>query len=159
MPQPLNLTGGGGGTLLVHCQTRTRLQARPCSVVLEVEQVLCVPGQRSHPGVEMRALEVGHSLKALLPYEILLISNREKRDRQCCYGDEVVLAQGGEGDVCHHLNASVGLATNDGPRPWLRGVKGYHHANLTPVQAVDSGQSTTIDQSVPIIAKMDECII
>jgi hypothetical protein len=49
--------------------------------VLEVEQVLRVLGQRSHPGVEVRALEVGHSLKTLLPYEILLILNWEKHDR------------------------------------------------------------------------------
>jgi hypothetical protein len=36
--------------------------------VLEVEQVLCVLDQRSHPGMEVRALEVGHNLKTLLPY-------------------------------------------------------------------------------------------
>jgi hypothetical protein len=30
--------------------------------MLEVEQVLCVPSQQSHPGVEVRALEVGHDL-------------------------------------------------------------------------------------------------
>jgi hypothetical protein len=45
MPQPLNLTGGGGGTLLVRRQTRTLLHTCPGGVVLEVEQVLCVPSQ------------------------------------------------------------------------------------------------------------------
>jgi hypothetical protein len=45
MPQPLNLTCGGGGTLLVCHQTRTLLLGCPGSVVLEVEQVLCVFGQ------------------------------------------------------------------------------------------------------------------
>jgi hypothetical protein len=45
MPQPPNLTSGGGGTLLVRCQTRMLLHACPSSVVLEVEQVLRVPGQ------------------------------------------------------------------------------------------------------------------
>jgi hypothetical protein len=44
--------------------------------VLEVEQVLRVLGQRSHPGVEVRTLEVGHNLKMLLPYGVLLIPNR-----------------------------------------------------------------------------------
>jgi hypothetical protein len=44
MPQPLNLASGGGGTLLVRCQTRTLLYAYPGGVVLEVEHVLCIPG-------------------------------------------------------------------------------------------------------------------
>jgi hypothetical protein len=92
MSQPLNLSCGGGGTLLVRHQTRTLLPGYPCGVVLEVEQVLRVLGQRSHPTVEVRALEVGHSLKTLLPYGVLLIPNREKRDRQCCSSGEAVLA-------------------------------------------------------------------
>jgi hypothetical protein len=37
MPQPLNLTSGGGCTLLVHRQTRTVLHACPDGVMLEVE--------------------------------------------------------------------------------------------------------------------------
>jgi hypothetical protein len=45
MPQPLNLTGGGSGTLLVRCQTRTLLPGCSGGVVLEVEQVLRVLGQ------------------------------------------------------------------------------------------------------------------
>jgi hypothetical protein len=45
MPQPLNLTGGDGGTLLVCRQMRTLLPGHPSGVVLEIEQVLCVPGQ------------------------------------------------------------------------------------------------------------------
>jgi hypothetical protein len=44
--------------------------------------------------MEVRSLEVGHSLKTLLPYGVLLILNRKKRDRQCCSSGEVVLAQG-----------------------------------------------------------------
>jgi hypothetical protein len=108
---------GGNASLLVHRQTLTLLHAYPCGVVLEVEQVLRVPGQRSHPSMEVRALEVGHGLKALLPYGVLLISNWKKRDRQCCSSSEAVLAQGGESDVCHHVNAGVRLAADDGPRP------------------------------------------
>jgi hypothetical protein len=81
MPQPLNLSCGGGGTLLICRQMRTLLPGCPSGVVLEVEQVLCILGQRSHPSMEVRALEVGHSLKTLLPYGVLLIPNREKRDR------------------------------------------------------------------------------
>jgi hypothetical protein len=64
--------------------------------------------------MEVRALEVVHSLKVLLPYGVLLIPNREKRDRQCCYSSKASLTQGGEGDMCHHLNGGVGLAADDG---------------------------------------------
>jgi hypothetical protein len=75
MPQPPNLSCGGGGTLPVHCQTHTLLPDCPHGVVLEVEQVLHVLGQRSHPSMEVRVLEVGHGLKMLLPYGVLLILN------------------------------------------------------------------------------------
>jgi hypothetical protein len=84
-------------------------------VVLEVELVLCVPSQRSYPSMEVRALEIGHSLKALLPYGVLLIPNREKRDRQCGSSGKVVPTRRGESDVCHHLNAGVELAADDKP--------------------------------------------
>jgi hypothetical protein len=109
--------------------------------------------------VEVRYLEVRHSLKALLPYGVLLIPNREKHDRQCCSNGKAVLSQEGESDVLHQLNAGVRLAANDGPRPRLRGVKGYRHTDLTLVHAVGRGQSVTVDRSVPIVAKTDECII
>jgi hypothetical protein len=124
MPQPHNLTGGGSGTLLVRRQTRTLLDAYPGGVVLKVEQVLCVPGQRSHPAMEVRALEVGHDLKMLLPYGVLLIPNREKCTRQCCSSGEVVLTQGGESNVCHQLNAGVELTADDGPDHGSMGLKG-----------------------------------
>jgi hypothetical protein len=159
MPQPLNLLSGGGGTLLVHRQTRTLLDACPGSVVLEVEWVLHIPSQRSHPRVEVRALKIRHGLKALLPYGVLLIPNQEKCDRQCCSSGEAVLAQRGESDVHHHLNADVGLTANDKPRPRLHEVEGYHHADLAPVQAVGHGQSAMVDRSVPVIAKTDECVV
>jgi hypothetical protein len=40
MPQPLNLTSGGGSALLVCHQTRTLLHTCPGDVVLDVEHVL-----------------------------------------------------------------------------------------------------------------------
>jgi hypothetical protein len=159
MPQPLKITGSGGGTLLIRHQARMLLHACPGGVVLEVEQVLRVPSQQSHPGVKVRTLEVIHSLKALLPHGVLLILNREKRDKQCCYSGNAVLAQGGEGNVRHPLNAGVRLATDDGPRPWFSGVEGYCHADLTRVQAMGHRQPATVDRSIPVIAKMEECII
>jgi hypothetical protein len=130
MPQPLKLAGGGGGALLVRHQMCTLLHAYPGSVVLEVEQVLCRPGQQSHPGVEVRALEVEHGLKALLPYGVLLIPNQEKRDRQCCYRSEAVLTQGGEGDVLmtdpdHDSVGSKGIITLTShlSKPWAMGSR------------------------------------
>jgi hypothetical protein len=127
--------------------------------VLKVEHVLSVPSQRSHPDVEVRTLEVGHGLKTLLPYGVLLILNQKKRDRQCCSSGEVVLAQRGESAVRQQLNAGVGLAADDGPRPRLRGVEGYCHADLALVHAVGRGQSAMVDRSVPIVAKTDECVV
>jgi hypothetical protein len=159
MPQPLSLVGGSSCTVLVRRQTRTPLHACPGSVVLNVEHVLRISGQRSHPVVEVRALEVGHGLKMLLPYGVPLILNRKKRDRQCCSSDEVVLAQGGESNVRHQLNTGVGLAADDGPRPRLRGVEGFCHTDLALVHAVGCGQSATVDRSVPIVAKTNECVV
>jgi hypothetical protein len=109
--------------------------------------------------MEVRALEVGHGLKALLPYGVLLILNWEKHDRQCCSSGEVVLSQRGESDVRHQLNAGVRLAADDGPRPRLRGVEGYHHADLALIHAVGRGQSATVDRRVPVVAKTNECIV
>jgi hypothetical protein len=37
--------------------------------------------------------------------------------------------------------------------------EGYRHANLTPVQVVDPGQSATVDRRIPVVAKTDECVI
>jgi hypothetical protein len=96
----------------------------PAGVVMEVEQVLRVLGQRCHPGVEVRALEVGHGLKMLLPYGVLLILNREKRDRQCCSSGEAVLAQGGESDVRHQLNTVSGSLPMTDPDHGSVGSKG-----------------------------------
>jgi hypothetical protein len=61
--------------------------------------------------------------------------------------------------VRHQLNASVGLTVDDRPRPRIHGVEGYHHANLALVHAIGRGKSATVDQSVPIVAKTDECVM
>jgi hypothetical protein len=115
IPQPLNLTGGSSDTLLACRQTRTLLHACPNGVVLKVEQVLRIPVQQSHPSMEVRALEVRHDLKTLLPYGVLLILNWEKHVRQCCSSSQAVLPQGGESHVRHQLNAGVMLAADDRP--------------------------------------------
>jgi hypothetical protein len=51
------------------------LHDSPGGDMLQVEQVLCVLGHRSHAGAEVRALKVSHGLKALLPHGIFLIPN------------------------------------------------------------------------------------
>jgi hypothetical protein len=108
--------------------------------------------------MEVRALKVGHGHKTLLPYGVLLIPDQKKRDRQCGGSGEAVLTQRGESDVLHHLNTGVRLTINDGPRPWLRRVDGYHHA-ITSVQVVDPGQLAMVDRSVPVVTQTDECIV
>jgi hypothetical protein len=97
MPQPL-------GVLLVCGQPQTLLDDGPVGIVLQVEQVLCVHGHLSHTGMEVGALRVGHSHKALLPHRVLLITNREERRRHLSSGGEVALTLGGEGDKCHLLD-------------------------------------------------------
>jgi hypothetical protein len=91
MPQPL-------GLLPICGEPQALLDDSPGSVVLQVEQVLCIHGHRSHTSAEVGALEVGQGLKALLPYKILLITNWEERDRHLCGSGEVDLTQGREGD-------------------------------------------------------------
>jgi hypothetical protein len=53
----------------------------------------------------------------------------------------------------HQLNAGVKLSADDGPRPWLRGVEGYRHADLALVHTVGHGQSAMVDRSIPVVAK------
>jgi hypothetical protein len=88
--------------------------------------------------MEVRALEVGHDLKALLPYEVILILNQKKRDRQCCSSGKSVLAQGGESDVRHHLNTGVGTEPDHGSV----GLKGIIMltSHLSKPWAMDSRQ-------------------
>jgi hypothetical protein len=107
--------------------------------------------------VEVGALEVIHGLKALLPHGVLLIMNKEKRDRHLSCSDEVAVTQGGEGDVCHLLDGGVKLAVDDDPYPWVHGVEGYRHVDLAHVQAMGLRQTTTIEGNIPVVAETDEC--
>jgi hypothetical protein len=113
--------------------THALLDDGPGEVVQQVERVLRVLGHHSHTGVEVRVLEVGHSLKALLSYGVPLIMNREESEWHLHGSSEAALAQGGEGDMCHQLDGVVELSIDDGSHPWLHWVEGYHHAGLTPV--------------------------
>jgi hypothetical protein len=72
---------------------------------------------------------------------------------------EAVLPQGGESDVRHQHNIGVRLTADDGPRPRLHGVEGYRLADLTLVHAMGLGQSAMVDRSVPVVAKIDECVV
>jgi hypothetical protein len=66
--------------LLKRARVQTLPNDGPASAGLQVKHVLRVPNQRSHTGVEVRALGVGHGLKALLPYRILLVMDRKEHD-------------------------------------------------------------------------------
>jgi hypothetical protein len=81
MPQALQVTRSNCGALLICYQKHTLLHADPSSVLLKVEQVLRVLGQRSCHGVVVGFLAVRYILKVLLPHGVLLIPNREKCDR------------------------------------------------------------------------------
>jgi hypothetical protein len=91
--------------------------------------------------MNVRALAVGHSPKAVLPYGVLLIPNWEMCDWQCCCSSEAPLTQVSKSVVCHHLDSAVGLATNDGPRPWRCGDDGDRHVDLARVQAMGTSGS------------------
>jgi hypothetical protein len=73
MPQLLNM-------LLKRARVQMLLHDGPVSACLQVKHVLHVPGQHSHATVEVRALGVGHGLKALLPHRILLVTDKKECD-------------------------------------------------------------------------------
>jgi hypothetical protein len=74
--------------------------------------------------VEVRALEVGHSRKTLLPYGVLLIPDQKKRDRQCGGSGAVVLTQRGEA-MCAIISMPVsGSLSMTDPDHGLTGSKG-----------------------------------
>ena len=72
----------------------------------------------------MRALEIEHGRKALLPYSVLLISDQKKSDRQCGGSGEVVLTQRGEA-MCAIISMPVsGSLSMTDPDHGLVGSKG-----------------------------------
>jgi hypothetical protein len=107
----------------------------------------------------VRVPAVRRGLKALPPHKVLLIPNQKKSGRQCCCSGEVALAQLSESGVRHHLNSSVGLTGDDGPRPRLQGVDGYHHAVLADFHTMDHGHPATVDRGVALVAETAECVV
>jgi hypothetical protein len=79
--------------LLIHGQMHTLLDDGPAGVVLQVEQVPHVLGHHSHTGVDVRALEVGHGLRVLLPHGVLLILDLEEQNWHVDSGGEAALTQ------------------------------------------------------------------
>jgi hypothetical protein len=84
MPQPLNVEGGGGDTLIICRQTRTLLPGYPGGVMLEVEQVLCVPNQRSHPVVEV--------IPCLIPYNYVFYLKFFYQDKASFLSNQIVFS-------------------------------------------------------------------
>jgi hypothetical protein len=157
--QLLELLRNGGVVLIVCRQTHTLLHDNPNGVKLQVEQVLHILGHRSHVSAKVRALEVRHGLKALLPHGIFLIPNHEKCDRHRGGSSKVTLTQRGECDVSRLLNGGVGLAAGDGPHPRILLVEVYHHASVTYVQAINHRQAAVVDRDFPDVAEMEECVV
>jgi hypothetical protein len=152
MPQLLDM-------LLKRARVQTLLDDGPSSAGLQVKHVLHVPSQRSHAGMEVRALGVGQDLKTLLPHMILLVTNRKERDWHCGSVGEVALTQGGECDLCRLLDGLIQLDPDDGCHPWLRWIEGYHHVNLALVLAMGHRHVTAVDRNVPVVAELEECVV
>jgi hypothetical protein len=81
MPQHLQLTRSSSGVVLISYQKHMLLHANLGSVLLKVEQVLRVLGQRSCLGTEVRVPTVRRVLKALPPDGVLLMPNQVKGGR------------------------------------------------------------------------------
>jgi hypothetical protein len=90
---------------------------------------------------------------------IFQILTREKHDRHHCGSGEATLTQGGLCDVFRLLDGGVGLAADNGSHPWMCRVEGYRHAGLAYVQAVNHRQAIVVDRNLPVLAKMEECIV
>jgi hypothetical protein len=109
--------------------------------------------------VEVGALEVRHGLKVLLPHEVLLITNREERDRHLSGSDEVAFTQGGEGDECRLLDGAIELTVDDDLHPQLQLVEGYCQTELTHVLVIGLRHATVVERDVSDVAETDECVI
>jgi hypothetical protein len=105
------------------------------------------------------ALGVGHGLKALLPYRILLVTDWKERDWHRGGVDEVGLTQGGECDLCRLLDGLIQLNPDDSCHPRLRRVEGYHHVDLALVLAMGHRHAATVDRSVPVVAELAEWVV
>jgi hypothetical protein len=124
-------------------------------VPLPVEHVLHVLGHCSHVSVEVRALRVDHVLKMLPPHGLLLLTDREQRDRHRGGVIEAALMQGSEGDVCCLLDRLVQLDAADSYSPRLCRTEGYRHADLTPVLTMGLRHATMVDRNVPVVAEVE----
>jgi hypothetical protein len=131
----------------------------PGNASLQVKHVLRVLDQRSHVGMEVRALGVGHSLKTLLPHGILLVMNQKKCDWHHGGVDKAALTQGGECDLCRLLDGLIQLDPDDSCHPRLRRFKGYHHIDLAPLLGMGHRHATAVDRDVPVVAELAECVV
>jgi hypothetical protein len=91
-PKPLHHVRREGSLLGVRVQMHTLLSDDSAGVVLQVEEVPRVLGHLSRTGAVVWAGEVTHGLKALLPLGLILITDREERDR--CIGSGGMTALG-----------------------------------------------------------------
>jgi hypothetical protein len=121
--------------------------------------VLRVPGQRSHASVEVRPLEAGHGLKALLPHMILLVTDRKEHDWHRGGVGKAALTQGGECDLCRLVDCLIQLNPDDSCHPRLHRVERYDHIDLALVLAMGYRHATAVDRRIPVVAELAECVV
>jgi hypothetical protein len=131
----------------------------PTGAGLQIKQVLHIPSQCSHAGVEVGPLGVGHNLKALLPHGILLVADRKERNWHRGGVDEAGLTQGGECDLCRLLDGLIQLDPDDSCHPRLHRIEGYHHVDLALVLAMGHRHAAAVDRSVPFVTELVECVV
>jgi hypothetical protein len=152
-PKPLHRVQCECSLLDVRVQMHTQLDDDPTGVVLQVEQVPRILGQKSGTSTEVWAGEVTHGLVALVPLRFILILNWEECNQCVGGGGEAALKQESESHVCHLLDGVIHLIANDGSPPCCRGVKGYIHLDLTHLQAVGMKGTAAVDRDQPVVVE------
>jgi hypothetical protein len=157
--QLCELAWGNDVVLFISGHTQTLLDNNHGSVVLQVEWVLHILGHNSHAGVEVWALRVGYSLKALLPHRVSPIANQKKRDRHRSGVSKATPTQWSEGDLCRLIDGVIKLNTDNGGHPWLFQTERNGHADLTLLHVMSHGHASTVDRNVPVVAEVEECVV
>jgi hypothetical protein len=61
--------------------------------------------------------------------------------------------------LCRLLDGLIQLDPDESCHPQLHRVEGYHHVDLALLLAMGHRHETVVDWSVPVVAKLAECIV
>jgi hypothetical protein len=61
--------------------------------------------------------------------------------------------------MCCLIDGVIKLIADGGCHPWLHWIERDGHAGLTLLYAIRHGHATTVDRNIPVVAKMEECIV